>query len=62
MMNQITNRKKLSAAGAGVPLAMIVAFCIEEFAQVKIPAEIAAAGGALFTWVASLLIPDDMEA
>lgn len=53
--------KKLSAAAIGVPAAAIVAWGVKAFGGVDVPVEIAAAFGAVCTFVASVLIPDERE-
>jgi hypothetical protein len=54
--------KKLSAAAIGVPLAVLIAWGFETVSGIKVPAEVAAAFGAVCTFVASVAIPDDREA
>lgn len=54
--------KKLSAAGIGIPVAAVAVWASQAFAGVDVPSEIAAAFGAICTFVASVLIPDEKEA
>ena len=54
--------KKLSAAAIGIPFAIVTAWGFEAATGLKVPAEVAAAFGAVCTFVASVLIPDDQEA
>lgn len=56
------NGKKLSAGAIGVPLAIVLAWGFEAATGVQVPTEVAAAFGAVCTFVASVLIPDDKEA
>lgn len=53
--------KKLSAAAVGIPLAVILAWVLETAVGVTMPGEVAGAVGGLCTFVASVLIPDEME-
>jgi hypothetical protein len=62
MQRRVTmSAKKLSAAAIGVPLAVVVAWAFEASSAVKVPAEVAAAFGALCTFIASVCIPDSKE-
>ncbi|HEU4344756.1 MAG TPA: hypothetical protein VFU31_24640 [Candidatus Binatia bacterium] len=54
--------KKLSAGAIGVPLAVVIAWAFQAFSGVVVPAEVAAAFGAVCTFTASVLIPDSKEA
>lgn len=56
-----SNVKKLSAAGIGVPLGIVTVWVFELVAGITAPGEVAAAWGAVLTWVASVLIPDHKE-
>lgn len=53
--------KKLSAAAIGMPLAVVVVYGIEIAATLTVPGEVGAALGGVFTFVASVLIPDNVE-
>lgn len=53
--------KKLSAAAIGGPLGVVVVWAVSAFSGLVIPAEIGAAFGAVLTFVASVLIPDEIE-
>lgn len=53
--------KKLSAAAIGGPLGVVVVWGIGAFATVEVPPEVGAAIGAVLTFIASLLIPDEIE-
>lgn len=61
-MENVTNKKKLSAGVIGVSLSVIIFWLIGELTTLQVPTEVAGAGGSALTWFASLLIPDDMEA
>ena len=53
--------KKLSAAAIGVPLAVLIVWGFEVFSAIKVPSEVAAAFGAVCTFLSSVLIPDEKE-
>ncbi len=53
--------KKFSAAAIGASLATIAVWLSDAFAGVKVPPEVATAFGGLITYLASFLIPDDVE-
>lgn len=57
--------KKLSAAAIGAPLGIFVCWLlglvVYNGAPLEVPAEVGAAIGAIFTFIASVLIPDDRE-
>lgn len=54
--------KKFSAAAIGGSISTILVWVLGEFVDVHVPAEVAAAVGALCTYAASALIPDEVEA
>ena len=53
--------KKLSAAAIGGPLGVVVVWGIAAISGMVVPAEVGAAFGAVLTFVASVLIPDNIE-
>lgn len=54
--------KQISAQVVGLALAAIFVWAVGAFAKVVIPPEIAVAFGTVFSVVASILIPNEMEA
>ena len=56
-----TTSKKLSAAGIGMPLGVVLVYGVEQMAGLTVPAEVGVAVGAVLTFLASVLIPDDKE-
>ena len=53
--------KKLSAAGIGMPVGIVVVWGFATATGISVPAEVGAALGAVFTFLASVIIPDENE-
>lgn len=53
--------KKLSAASIGTPLGIVIVWGFATATGLQVPAEVGVAVGAVLTFVASVLIPDDIE-
>lgn len=53
--------KKLHAAAIGVPFAVCAVWGFAAATGMVVPGEVAAAFGAVCTFIASVLIPDDKE-
>lgn len=56
-----TTVKKLSAAAVGAPLGVVVVWGFAAVSGIAVPAEVAAALGAVLTFGVSVAIPDHME-
>lgn len=53
--------RKLSAAGIGLPVGIIITWAITTFTGIAVPAEVGAAIGSVCVFLASVLIPDARE-
>lgn len=61
-MQQVGNKRKMSAAGLGGALALILVYGLNAGYDLTVPGEVGAAIGTALTWIVSILIPDHMEA
>lgn len=57
----MTTPRKLSAAMIGAPVAIVTTWGFTTYTGIPVPAEVGAALGGIFTFVASVLIPDEKE-
>ena len=53
--------KKVNAAAIGGPMAIVFTWGFTIVTLIEVPAEVGAALGAIFTFIASVAIPDDKE-
>lgn len=53
--------KKLSAAAIGTPLGIVIVWGFAVATGLVVPAEVGVALGAVFTFIASVVIPDEVE-
>lgn len=57
-MNKYMPTRKITAAGIGIPISIILAWMLNEFADVQMPVEVSTALGGVISTVLGYMVPE----